>query len=397
MSSARSGKGHHGDADAGSRDDRNLLVTVIAKVARALEPSIIVVENVPAFLTRRVRHPRDEEPVSAAVYLISALSRRYQAFPLLADLSSYGVPQSRNRSFLTFIRRDHAGLRRLRGSGRAPYPRPTHGVDGDARPVTLDEALQEFALPSLDAASAAAATVDGYGGLHSVPVWDERTYTMVSAIPAASGASAWENQVCLDCGPIEVEASAAVCPTCGRPLLRPVVREKDGSYRLIRGFKTSYRRMKGDRPAATITTASGHIGSDNSIHPNETRLLSTLECALLQTFPRDFVWGEALNKWGHTNARSMIGEAVPPKFTRQHGQVLRSVLDGQWTSAPIALSDDRVTLAWDRLAAAAARDSRRLPRFPLDAPRSRAGRPLRDGKLATKDAPKQSAADQAQT
>src|SRR5258708_32286231 len=32
MSSARSGKGCHADADAGARDERNLLVTVIVKV-----------------------------------------------------------------------------------------------------------------------------------------------------------------------------------------------------------------------------------------------------------------------------------------------------------------------------------------------------------------------------
>ncbi len=70
MSSARSGKGMHDDPEAGSKDERQPLVTIIAKVALDLKPTLVVVENVPAFLTRKVHHPKDKEPVSAANFLI---------------------------------------------------------------------------------------------------------------------------------------------------------------------------------------------------------------------------------------------------------------------------------------------------------------------------------------
>lgn len=50
--------------------------------------------------------------------------------------------------------------------------------------------------------------------------------------------------------------------------------------------------------------------------------LSVLECALLQTIPARFKWGEALMKYGHTFVRTMVGEAVPPRFTEVHGRVL---------------------------------------------------------------------------
>ena len=340
MSSARSGKGRHDDADAGSRDERNLLVTVIAQLAHRLKPSIVVVENVLAFLTRRVREPKDSRPISAAIYLIGALSDDYVVFPLVADLCDYGVPQSRRRAFLTFVRRNLTGLDHMLQLARAPYPRPTYGQDhGKSKPISLDDALASFGLPDLDAATTERASAEGFDGFHAVPVWDERTYAMVAAIPPGSDRSAWENDACLRCGTVEVTSRDATCPTCGDPLLRPVVREDDGSIRLIRGFQTSYRRMFGDRPAATVTTASGHIGSDYSIHPWQTRLLSTLECALLQTFPGDFAWGDALRKMGHTNVREMIGEAVPPAFTRIHGEVLVGLLRGPWTRAPISLSD----------------------------------------------------------
>jgi DNA (cytosine-5)-methyltransferase 1 len=363
MSSARSGKGCHADADAGSRDERNLLVTVIGKVALRLKPSIIVVENVLAFLTRKVRHPKDDEPISAANYLIAALAKDYVVFPLVDDLCNYGIPQSRMRAFLTFVRRDLSGLRNLLRLARAPYPRPTHGqAHGNLKSISLNEALASFGLPDLDAAKPEDASAEGFCGFHAVPVWDERTYAMVAAIPRGSGRSAWENDECFRCGTVDVAPTDVTCPKCGDALLRPVVREADGSFRLIKGFKTSYRRMFGDRPAATITTASGHIGSDYTIHPTQTRLLSTLECAWLQTFPRSFAWGDALKKWGHTNVRDMIGEAVPPAFTRLHGQVLLGILRKEWTRAPISLSDDPVTRAWTKLVEAAKSDGRRDPR-----------------------------------
>ena len=57
--------------------------------------------------------------------------------------------------------------------------------------------------------------------------------------------------------------------------------------------------MSPDTPAATITTASGHVGSDLTIHPFENRLLSPFECAYLQTIPDDFDWGEALETMGN--------------------------------------------------------------------------------------------------
>ena len=350
LSSARGERGLFEDADAGSKDERNLLVVVIALVAVALQPSIIVVENVPAFLTRKVRHPETNEPVSAANLLISLLESDYFVFPILTDLADYGVPQARKRAFLTFLRKDLRPLRRLLKENRGPYPRPTHAPDyGGPGQIRLRDALQQFHLPSLDAGSEATASSDLAGGLHSVPVWLDRRYRMVAAIPANSGASAWENDQCEQCGPVDVGDDDVMCPVCGEPLLRPIV-EEEGTYRLIKGFHTSsYRRMAPDEPASTITTASGHIGSHNTIHPFENRVLSPLECAYLQSFPVNFNWGEALEKWGHTNVRQMIGEAVPPRFTQLHGVTLSGFLTGFLTSAPISLSDQRCTMAKKKL------------------------------------------------
>jgi DNA (cytosine-5)-methyltransferase 1 len=340
MSSARSGRGRADDPDAGSRDERNLLVQVIAKVVHALQPRIVVVENVPAFLSRVVRHPRTEDPVSAAVLLARSLRQRYHLSALLTDLADYGVPQSRRRGFLCFVRRDEKYFGEMVQKGRVPFPRPTHGPESGKSQVALREALKALSAKPLDAREPATAG----SGMHSVPVWQPRHYQMVATIPANSGGAAWDNDRCLNCG-ARAEADLAECADCDAPLPRPIV-EEDGRWRLIRGFRTSsYKRMRPDRPAATITTASGHMGSDVTLHPSENRLLSPLECAHLQTLPKDFVWGDALEKWGTTNVRAMIGEAVPPRFTRQHGQVLAGLLTGAKRRPAISSSDERVLRA----------------------------------------------------
>lgn len=347
MSSAQSRRGRSEDPDAGSRDIRNLLVEVIASATKALRPRVVVVENVLAFLTRKVRHPTTGAPVSAALWLIEALAEEYTPFPFACDLADYGVPQTRKRAFLTFIHRSERGLATLANRNRAPYPRPTHAVDYGGRPVTLREALAQLGAGPLDAR-----TPEGAGdGLHSVPVWDDARYALVAAIPPDTGSGAWQNNACLTCGPVAAASEDTTCQRCGGPLARPVIRDGNG-WRFIRGFRaSSYTRMRADAPAATITTASGSVGSDKTLHPWENRVLSPAECQHVQTFPDGFDWGDALARLGPTNVRAMIGEAVPPMFTSMHGEVLRGLLDGVPRRAAIVASDGRVRRAALRLRA----------------------------------------------
>lgn len=349
MSSAQSGRGLGSDADAGSRDARNLLVHVIAAAVHELAPRAVVVENVQPFLMRKVRHPVSGSPVSAANYLIAELTPEYVSFPLATNLADFGIPQSRKRSFLTFFRSDEPGLALLKRRGWAPYPWPSH-ASADHPPVALRDALASFCLPSLDARSEDAAASDV--PMHNIPVWPTDRYRMVEAIPAHSGQSAWENDRCLRCGTRARNRARVACSRCRAPLPRPVTKGRDGEMRLVTGFHSSYRRMSPDEPAATITTASGHLGSDRTVHPWENRVLSPLECALLQTFPRSFDWGDALERWGHTNVRAMIGEAVPPMFTEKHGRIISQLLRGIPPRVALSANDPRVVMAARSLARA---------------------------------------------
>lgn len=349
MSSARGSRGREDDPDAGSRDGRNLLALPIARVAEELKPMFVVVENVPAFLRRRVWDPATGLPLSAAKLLCNRLGADYRVFALLVDLCEYGVPQTRTRAFLTFVRREAAALDILERTESAPFPVPTHGEPGRPEIVTIDQALRGLDLPPLDARTLESAG-SGEHAMHRVPVWNDRRRRMVAAIPPGSGGSAWDNDSCERCGKVQAEPTDAVCSSCRSPLPRPVVCNPDGSWRLVRGFRnSSYRRMDPARPAATITTASGHMGSDRTIHPWENRVLSPAECAYLQTIPIDFRWGESVDSWGLSRVRQMIGEAVPPRFTMLHGRVLSALSQGSEECDTLPLNDPRCMKAHAKL------------------------------------------------
>ena len=349
MSSAKGDRGKEDDPDAGSRDGRNLLVLPIAEVAKELQPTFVVVENVPAFLRRRVWDPDSVTPCSAAKILCNRLESDYCVYAAVVDLCEFGIPQHRSRAFLTLVRKDTEALDVLRRSGRAPFPAPTHGGPNSPDFITIDDALRESGLPTLDAGSVETAGSSDHP-MHRVPVWLDRRYEMVAAIPPGSGASAWETDHCGRCDAKGIVFTEAVCPHCQSPMLRPTVQNEDGSWRLVKGFRSSsYRRMDPARPAATITTASGHIGSDRTLHPWENRVLSPAECGWLQTIPSTFRWGDSMKKWGHTGVRQMIGEAVPPLFTMLHGRILAALAEGYDVPEALLQGDRRCQKALAKL------------------------------------------------
>jgi len=349
MSSARGDRGRENDPDASSRDGRNLLVLPIAQVAKELRPTFVVVENVPAFLRRKIWDPNSATPLSAAKLLCNRLESDYRVYAAVVDLCEFGIPQHRLRAFLTLVRKDTEAFEVLQSTGCAPFPAPTHGGPDGPKFVTIDDALGELDLPALDAGSVQTARSVG-NSMHRVPVWPDRRYEMVAAIPPGSGASAWETDHCGRCDEEGIARTEAVCPSCQSPLQRPTVRNPDGSWRLVKGFRSSsYRRMDPARPAATLTTASGHIGSDRTLHPWENRVLSPAECAWLQTFPSTFKWGDLIETGGPTGVRKMIGEAVPPRFTMLHGRVLAGLAAGREVTAALSQQDGRCQKALEKL------------------------------------------------
>jgi DNA (cytosine-5)-methyltransferase 1 len=74
-----------------------------------------------------------------------------------------------------------------------------------------------------------------------------------------------------------------------------------------------YGRLAWDQPAATIKRECGHIGNGRYAHPEQDRLCTVREMALLQGFPDDyaFVSASLANRYRH------VGDAVPPLVAYQ--------------------------------------------------------------------------------
>lgn len=83
-------------------------------------------------------------------------------------------------------------------------------------------------------------------------------------------------------------------------------------------FKDTYGRMWWDRPSPTITTKFFSISNGRFAHPEENRAISLREGAVLQSFPKNYIFKAS----SIANAARMIGNAVPPKYAQAIGKAI---------------------------------------------------------------------------
>lgn len=340
MSSSNPSRGKRKTPQAQLQEARNRLLLAAIPIASELKPRIIVAENVRQVLTHNVTTEEGEQPL---IKLFAEGLPNYRVFFGAINVADYGMPQVRRRAVVVAVRSDQTFLKKLLEENLAPWPRPTHSENpgnGLESWITVRQWVETAGYQRLDAKCPE--TARGENPLHFVPHYGSDRYLMVSAIPAYSGKSAYENNPCLNCNS-EVEKNLAVCPKCESVMKnRPVVEQDEGA-RIITGFHSSYRRMEADRPACTITTNTNHIGSDFKIHPWENRVLSILECADLQTVPRFFDWDLAFKAKKIQLIRELVGEAFPTYFTFLHGQVLKALLSGEVPSDTFLASRPSLT------------------------------------------------------
>ncbi len=86
-------------------------------------------------------------------------------------------------------------------------------------------------------------------------------------------------------------------------------------------FEQSLRINNWDYPSDTITATGPEI------HPNKERRMSVRECAIIQTFPDDFVFCGSLG-----NMYKQIGNAVPVLLAQKIGEEIKIELDNYETS-----------------------------------------------------------------
>lgn len=90
------------------------------------------------------------------------------------------------------------------------------------------------------------------------------------------------------------------------------------------GFHDVYGRLKWNDVSSTITGGCLKPSKGRFLHPEKNRNITAREAALLQTFPRDFIFPTDIPK---DSIALMIGNALPPKFSRIQGESIIKRLD----------------------------------------------------------------------
>jgi DNA (cytosine-5)-methyltransferase 1 len=90
------------------------------------------------------------------------------------------------------------------------------------------------------------------------------------------------------------------------------------------GFYDIYGRMAWDEVAPTITSGCFNPSKGRFLHPDKDRAITMREAALLQGFPRSYIFDLSPGKEA---IALMIGNALPPEFIRRHALQIRRALE----------------------------------------------------------------------
>jgi DNA (cytosine-5)-methyltransferase 1 len=237
-------------------DSRWLLLREFSRLAVAVKPDIISMENVPRLAKQRVFLDFVKELKRVGYYVTYRVVR--------AD--HYGVPQRRSRLVLLASRH-----------GEIEFPKPTHF---DA-PKTVRDAIGS--LPPIKAGG-----VHPSDRFHSCRGLTPRNLSRIRATKEGGSWKDWSDSLKLAC------------------------------HKRSRGktFRSVYGRLSWDAPSSVITTQCLGIGNGRFGHPEQDRAISIREAALLQSFPRSYDFWPKDKAVPQLHLARHIGNAVPVGLAR---------------------------------------------------------------------------------
>ena len=248
-------------------DERNYLITYVVKAIKATNPDYILVENVPALLKLELQYAGKYRTVLDILQY--EFGDQYEIDSMVVDSADYGVPQTRLRAII-----------KMNCKGKKwSWP-----LKKDK--ITVRDAIGH--LPSLEAGERSEIKWH-FARKHSKDniLWMKHTPT---------GKSAFSN-----------------------PVYYP--QKKDGTR--VKGYESSYRRIRWDAPAPTITIRNDCIASQRNVHPgrllpdgtySDARVLTPLELMLLNSLPADW---NIPDDTPELLIRQCIGESIPPLMLKE--------------------------------------------------------------------------------
>lgn len=295
-------------------DERNSLLQAVVRIAQKNNPGMILIENVPGLVSKRMVHHYDR--------LIEDLSKlKYRTKKIECNAAEFGVPQRRKRLFIIAWRepiqfKDCYGLSEYRKSlvVKDALSAIDPSVTGHS-PKLLAPDSNEYKIAQY--IRAGQKLCDVRRGPNSVHSWD---------IPSVFGSVNNEEKEILelvlslrrkerrrtfgDSDPVFIsrigesvlfDPNPYVDSLIGKGFLKRIGDCVD----FKRAFNGWYRRLDPTSYAPTVDTRFGR--TKYFLHPTENRGLTVRETARLQTFPDHFVF-----LGNETEQYRMIGNAVPP-------------------------------------------------------------------------------------
>ncbi|WP_017606590.1 DNA cytosine methyltransferase [Nocardiopsis alkaliphila] len=266
-------------------DPRNSLVYRVADHVAVLQPKVVVMENARELL-------RGNFKIHFTEFRHRIESMGYKVYAGIHMLSQFGVPQKRERALVIAVRGDQK-LRTLddlwEGMTLLPEASTVRRAIGHLRPIAAGE-------------------MDPNDPMHVSPsTGTESTRRRLKAMPHDGGS--WADLR------FHKNAHELLTPA----MQRSVSAGKLGSHPDV------YGRMWWDRPAPTIKRECAHFGNGRYTHPEQDRLCTVREMALLTGFPDTYQFKAR----GLSNMYRHIGDAVPPIVSYQLAAVADWILTGE--------------------------------------------------------------------
>lgn len=299
-----------GKRQYGHIKEQNNLVEEFLRVVEAVEPKLVLVENVSGFRTGQMK---PGNPVMS--YLGTALHRLgYEFDAKILQATDYGVPSLRSRIFVVGSRV---------GFPCSPFPLPTHSADPrlDSEPfISSWEAISD--LPGLRASEG----VDEFIPYTAAPVNGYQR-------EMRSGSLGVANHIGMKHTPRLVERFMNL-PQGSKGYDLGRIGNGQGND-TVTIYKSNNQRLLADEPSLCITANF----QSTYVHPYQARNLTAREAARLMTYPDEFYFcgkrtqmsSGFLRKYGREHEDflsqyNQIGNSVPPRLARAIGQKLHSLL-----------------------------------------------------------------------
>jgi len=291
-------------------DQRNHLFKDFLRLADELKPKIILIENVPGFISL------GNGTVINTVY--KELSRMgYKADHKILFAGHYGVPQLRFRTIIIATRLDI----------KISFPSPTHDAKGVANFKGAKDFCQRIE-PLFSSNLKKQTTVwDAISDLPALTSKNKQEEFKYNGLPVSayglmlrSGSYKIYNHQVSNLAPINLERLKHI-PQGGSWRDIPHELLPAGLKRARRSDHTKrYGRLHPEGLCSTILTkCDPHWGS--FFHPFQDRIISVREAARIQSFPDKFTFQGSL-----TEQYQQVGNAVPPLMAQSIGEAISKML-----------------------------------------------------------------------